>query len=89
MKELEYIDSDYLVYCSHCDSPQIDITLNNKWGNKMTRKDYIKIAKIIKDNTMQDTQPILNKDSLINDLCVVLKQDNNLFDKYRFIDACE
>ena len=55
----------------------------------MTRKDYIKIAKIIKDNTMQDTQPILNKDSLINDLCVVLKQDNNLFDKYRFIEACE
>ena len=47
------------------------------------------IAKIIKDNTLRDTQPILNKDSLIDDLCVVLKQDNNLFDRARFINACE
>ena len=55
----------------------------------MTRKDYIKIARIIKDNTMNDTQPILNKDSLIDDLCIVFKEDNNLFDRQRFIDACE
>ena len=32
IKELEYIDTNYLVYCSNCDSPQINITLNNKWG---------------------------------------------------------
>ena len=54
----------------------------------MTKKDYIKIAYIIKDNTMRDTQPILNKNELIGDLCDMFKQDNNLFDRARFIDAC-
>ena len=54
----------------------------------MSRKHYRTLARIIKDNTMQDTQPILNKDSLILDLCDVLKQDNSLFDKERFINAC-
>ena len=55
----------------------------------MSRKDYIMIAKIIKDNTMRDTQPILNKDSLINDFVVYFKDDNDRFDRARFIDACE
>ena len=57
----------------------------------MTKKDYIKIARIIKDNTIQQVQRknTLNKDSLIDDLCVVLKQDNSLFDRQRFINACE
>ena len=60
----------------------------------MTRKHYVKIAKIIKDNTltiedvMRDTQPILNKDSFVNILCDMLYKDNNLFDRQRFIDAC-
>ena len=55
----------------------------------MTRKDYIKIASIIKDNTMQDTQPILNKNTLIEDLCIMFKEDNSLFDSHRFNEACE
>ena len=55
----------------------------------MTRKHYIKIAKAIKDNTMRDTQPILNKNELIGDLCYMFKQDNKLFDMNRFIDACQ
>lgn len=55
----------------------------------MTRKDYIKIASIIKDNTMHDTQPILNKVTLIHDLCIMFKEDNNLFDRYKFNEACE
>ena len=54
----------------------------------MSRKDYIQLARIIKDNTMQDTQPIINKVTFIDDLCDVLKQDNISFDRLRFIDAC-
>ena len=56
---------------------------------KMTRKDYRKIARVIKDNTMNDTLPILNKDRLIDDLIDVFEDDNHLFDRYKFIEACE
>ncbi len=58
----------------------------------MTRKDYIKIARIIKDNklyTNNSTRKILKHDNLINDLCIMFKEDNILFDRQRFIDACE
>ena len=54
----------------------------------MTKKDYIKIAKIVKDNTMRDTYPIVNKKILIDELCEMFKQDNSLFSRDRFIDAC-
>ena len=62
----------------------------------MTRKHYIRLARIIKDNTMNDTQPIkfsvskslLNKDSFVDILCDMLYEDNNLFNRQRFIDAC-
>ena len=54
----------------------------------MSRKHYRTLARIIKDNTMQDTQPILNKDSFILDVCDMLKEDNSLFNRQRFIDAC-
>ena len=54
----------------------------------MTRKDYIKIARAIKDNTMNDTQPILNKNSFIYDMCAILYEDNNNFDGSRFVEAC-
>ena len=40
----------------------------------MSRKDYIKLARIIKDNTI-DTNSI-DKYSFIEDLCDVLKQNN-------------
>ena len=64
-----------------------NITLNNKWGNKMTRKDYIKIARIIsKARICKNT---LDSNELISDLCIVLKEDNSLFDRQRFINACE
>ena len=57
----------------------------------MTRKDYIKIARIIKDNTIPQVQrkDTLDKDNLIDDLSIVFKNDNTLFDKQRFIEACE
>ena len=54
----------------------------------LSRKYYKVIARAIKENTMQDTQPILNKDSLINDLCVEFKWDNVLFNSNKFVDAC-
>ena len=53
----------------------------------MTRKDYIKIASIIsRARICKDT---LDSNELISDLCVVLKQDNSLFDRQKFIEACE
>ena len=58
----------------------------------MTRKDYIRFAKIIKDNTINGNELkylSINKDSLIEDLCIIFKQDNSNFDKARFIKACE
>ena len=57
----------------------------------MTRKDYIKIAKIIKDNTNKKLEMCntLNKRNVINELCIMFKEDNNNFDKARFVDACE
>tara|TARA_Y100001963_G_scaffold2769_1_gene3714 strand:+ start:566 stop:745 length:180 start_codon:yes stop_codon:yes gene_type:complete len=57
----------------------------------MSRKDYIKLARIIKDNSVSDNELIryIAKDSFIDDLCDILKQDNNNFDRLRFINACE
>ena len=62
----------------------------------MTRKDYIKIARIIKDNSVpiDDYQEVLssiaiNKYNLVNDFVIMLKQDNKLFDRAKFIQACE
>ena len=41
------------------------------------------------DNTLRDTQPILNKDNLIHDLVLMFEDDNHLFDGSRFKEACE
>ena len=54
----------------------------------MTRKHFKSIANAINENTMNDTQPIINKDTFIKDLCVVFKRDNSLFNKSRFVEAC-
>ena len=57
----------------------------------LTRKHYKMIAKVINNNKIysnNSTRKILKMDSLINDLCVELKQDNSLFNKDKFIDAC-
>ena len=57
----------------------------------MTKKDYIKIASIIKDNklyTNNSTRRILKHDNLVNDFVVMFKKDNKRFDKERFIKAC-
>ena len=58
----------------------------------MTRKDYIKIARIIKDNklyTNNSTRKILKHDNLVHDLVLMFEDDNHLFDRQRFINACE
>ena len=55
----------------------------------MTRKHFKEIAEIVKQNTMNDTQPIINKDTFIDDLCTLFKQDNNNFSTSKFIDACD
>ena len=57
----------------------------------MSRKHYIRLARIIKDNklyTNNSTRKVLKYDNLILDICDMLKQDNSLFDKERFINAC-
>ena len=58
----------------------------------MTRKTYIAIAKIIKDNTIKGSQsqmlPMINKVMLVNMLGSMFKEDNNNFDANRFISAC-
>ena len=58
----------------------------------MTRKHYIKIASIIRSNkiyTNNSNNKVLKHDNLVNDLCIMFKRDNSLFDKDRFINACE
>ena len=59
----------------------------------MTRKDYIMLARVIKDNTIIDNSKMLphnklNKITLISDLMIALNKDNALFNGKRFIDAC-
>ena len=48
----------------------------------MTRKHYIMIAQAIKDNTIIERGNGLS--GLINDLCIIFKQDNISFDSARF-----
>ena len=62
----------------------------------MTKKDYIKIADVINNSLCHQTNlqktfniKLLNKDTLINDLCAEFKADNGLFSADRFVDACE
>ena len=57
----------------------------------LSRKHYISIASIIKDNTSQtedNNTLIIDRDSLINDLSVVFAKDNSLFSRDKFVDAC-
>ena len=56
----------------------------------MTKKDYIQIASIIKDNSVSDDKLIryIAKDPLIKDFVIMFKKDNERFDEERFIEAC-
>ena len=57
----------------------------------LSRKHYRVIARVINNNITQDTygDEHIHKDDLIDDLCKVFKQDNNLFDSTRFRRACD
>ena len=88
INEFEFV-GDYPIECVNCHSEEMNITLNNKWGMEMTRKDYIRFARAIKNNTQITNTKNINKHSLIDDLSIMFKDDNSLFDRARFIDACE
>ena len=63
----------------------------------LSRKYYRMIAKVIKDNSVevvdetrrsQYARAYVNKDNLLNDLCLEFKLDNIYFNCDRFVDAC-
>ena len=62
----------------------------------MTKKDYVVLAKIIRNNTFpgyipensNDPIDVVNKNGLLTDLCCALEHDNPNFDRIRFIEAC-
>lgn len=56
----------------------------------MTRKDYIKLADLLKENREAwDRSPTAVEaiDDIERGLCVILAEDNPNFDRQRFIDA--
>ena len=58
----------------------------------MSRKHYVAVAKIIKDNTLINSDkmlPTLSKTAVVSELCTLFVRDNNNFDMKRFIDACD
>ena len=58
----------------------------------MSRKDYIKIASIIKDNTLNNSGkmlPSINKVKLVSELSTMFKRDNELFNRSKFVQACQ
>ena len=57
----------------------------------MTKKDYIKIADVINNSLCHQTNlqktfniKLLNKDTLINNLCTIFKDDNANFNEKTF-----
>ena len=59
----------------------------------MTRKDYIKLAEIIKNNTYKDGQvdgesrQVLDHGEFMHELCYVLEEDNPNFNELVFRGA--
>ena len=53
----------------------------------MTKKDYIKIAKVIKNNSTSTGK--LARQSFIQELCLMFEEDNPKFDSFRFMNACD
>ena len=57
----------------------------------LSRKYYRMIARVINNCTIysnNSTRRIIKKDALINDLSIEFKLDNELFDSFRFNNAC-
>ena len=57
----------------------------------LSRKYYRLIAQAIADSTLITRRDItyIDKDLLINDLCAEFKADNMLFNRDRFVEACD
>ena len=60
----------------------------------LSKKYYKMIAKVIKDNTSDDKHKRFNgsrlyKYSLIKDMCQEFAKDNSLFNRNRFMRACD
>ena len=67
--------------------------LNLIGRTKMTRKDYVMLAKIIKENirevrTTGDAELVIDMEGLVEDLCYKLVLDNPNFDEDKFRRAC-
>ena len=54
----------------------------------MTKKDYIALAKLIKDETIPNNPKHINKDGFLVSLCIYLKSDNPNFNESKFREAC-
>ena len=54
----------------------------------MTRKDYVKIAKAINNNSYGVDKELVIEENLIKALCTIFTEDNPNFSPSRFTDAC-
>ena len=57
----------------------------------LSKKYYVMIARAINYNKIysnNSTRKIIKMDNLVNNLCDEFKRDNSLFNKDRFISAC-
>lgn len=55
----------------------------------MNKRDYVKLAEIIKGSTRIDCKDSIKKSSFLFYLCGILKQDSLRFDKDKFLEACK
>ena len=54
----------------------------------MTRKDYVKVAKAINNNSYGIGKHSIVKDNLVNELCTIFEEDNPNFNPSIFKNAC-
>ena len=68
---------------------RLTITINKRI-NTMTKKDYIKVAQILKEaKNNPDNWKLRNEDvikNLVDEFSIMFKLDNRRFDKVKFVD---
>lgn len=68
---------------------RLTITINKRI-NTMTKKDYIKVAEILKEaKNNPDNWKLRNEDvikNLVDEFSIMFKLDNRRFDKVKFVD---
>jgi hypothetical protein len=55
----------------------------------MSKKDYIKIAQAISNNSYGVGGHSIGRDNLVDELCTVFEDDNSNFNPSIFRDACK